>query len=85
MIDYQTMKRMRSLPRITKTLERRIEHDREELLRVRNDLLYEDAQRRRLARRERTLLARMERNTEKLNVLRLEDMKLRQKMAEVIA
>jgi hypothetical protein len=85
MIDYQTMSRMRSLPRIMGTLEEKIEQDREKLQRIRNDLLYEYAQRGRLAWEERTLTAKIERNVEKLHQLRHEEMCARQKMQEVFA
>ena len=85
MINYQTMNRMRSLPLIMGTLEKKIEQDREKLQRIRNDLLYEQAQRGRLAWEERTLMAKIERNVEKLNQLRLEVMNAQQKMQEVLA
>jgi hypothetical protein len=85
MMDYSTMNRMRFLPRKMGTLEEKIEQDRKEIQRIRNDLLYERAQRGRLAWGERTCLARIERNIEKLHQLRLEEMNAQQKMAEVLA
>ena len=84
-MNYAIMKRMRFLPRKIETLEREITKDREKLQRIRNDLLYEYAQRGRLAWEERTLMAKVERNVEKLNQLRLEEMCARQKMQEVFA
>ena len=83
--DYRIMNRLRFQPRLIKTLEQRIERDRDELIRVRNDMLYETQQINALRRHERTCLRRIERNTEELNRLRLEDMKLRQKIAEVVS
>ena len=79
------MNRMRFLPRKIGTLEREIERDREDLQRIRNDLLYETEQHGILRRKERTRVERIERRMEDLNRLRMENMKLRQKMAEVIA
>ena len=83
--DYRIMNRLRFQPRLIKTLERKIERDRDELIRIRNDLLYETQQVNVLRWRERKCLARIEKNTEELNRLRVEDMKLRQKMAEVVS
>ena len=83
--DYRIMNRLRFQPRLIKTLERKIERDRGELIRIRNDLFYEAQQVNVLRRHERTCLRRIERNTEELNRLRVEDMKLRQKMAEVVS
>lgn len=83
--DYRIMNRLRIQPRMISTLEQRIERDRDELIRVRNDMLYETQQINALRRHERTCLRRIERNTEELNRLRLEDMKLRQKIAEVVS
>ena len=77
--------KLRSLPRKIATVERVITQDREKLQRIRNDLLYEYAQRGRLAWEERTLMAKIERNVEKLNQLRLEEMNAQQKMQEVFA
>lgn len=85
MIDYQLMTRLRFQPRVIRTLERRIERDREELQRIRSDLLYETQHVNVLRRRGRTLTGRIERNTETVNRLRLENMELRQKMQEVFA
>ena len=79
------MNRLRFQPRLIKTLERKIERDRGELIRIRNDLFYEAQQVNVLRRHERTCLRRIERNTEELNRLRVEDMKLRQKMAEAVS
>ena len=84
-MNYAIMKRMRFLPRKIETLEREITKDREKLQRIRNDLLYEYAQRGRLAWEERTLMAKIGRNVEKLHQLRLEEMCARQKMLEVLA
>ena len=39
MMNYATMKRMRFLPRKIETLEEKIEQDRKEIQRIRNDLL----------------------------------------------
>ena len=83
--DYRIMNRLRFQPRLIKTLERKIERDRDELIRIRNDLLYETQQVNVLRWRERKCLGRIEKNTEELNRLRVEDMKLRQKMAEVVS
>ena len=83
--DYRIMNRLRFQPRLIKTLERKIERDRDELIRIRNDLLYETTQIKALRRHERTCLRRIERNTEELNRLRVDDIKLRQKMAEVVS
>ena len=83
--DYRIMNRLRFQPRLIKTLERKIERDRDELIRIRNDLLYETQQVNVLRWRERTCLRRIEKNTEELNRLRVDDMKLRQKMAEVVS
>ena len=80
--DYRIMNRLRFQPRMMQTLERKIDRDRDELIRVRNDMLYETQQINALRRHERTCLRRIERNTEELNRLRVDDMKLRQKMAE---
>ena len=66
------------------TLEWKIEKDRKELQGIRNDLIYETSIRRRLRQRETKITLRIERNIEKLHQLRLEDMKLRKKMAEVL-
>ena len=85
MINYQTMNRMRSLPRKIRTLEEKIEQDREEIQRIRNDLLHEKSHKRALRQRETKITLRIERNIEKLHQLRLENMELRQKMAEVCA
>jgi hypothetical protein len=83
--DYVAMARLRFQPRKIRTLERRIERDREEIQRIESDLLYETQRINILRRRERTLTGRIERNTETVNRLRLENMQLRQKMAEVLA
>ena len=83
--DYRIMNRLRFQPRLIKTLERKIERDRDELIRIRNDLLYETQQVNVLRWRERKCLGRIERNTQELNRLQLEDMKLRQKIAEVVS
>lgn len=83
--DYRIMNRLRFQPRMIQTLERKVDRDRDELIRIRNDMLYETQQVNVLRWRERKCLGRIERNTEQLNRLRLEDMKLRQKMAEVLA
>ena len=85
MIEYQTIKRMRSLPRKMRTLERRIQRDGVELQRIRNDLLHETQRINVLRRREKTLTLQIEKNMEKLHQLKLENMQLRQKMAEVLA
>ncbi len=85
MIESALINKLRSLPRKIATVERVITQDREKLQRIRNDLLYEYAQRGRLAWEERTLMAKIERNVEKLNLLRLEVMNAQQKMAEVLA
>ena len=79
------MNRMRSLPLIMGTLEKKIEQDREKLQRIRNDLLYEQTQRGKLAWDERTLMAKIERNVGKRELLRLENMELRQKFLERIS
>ena len=79
------MNKLRFLPGKIETLEREITQDKEELQRIRNDLLYEEAQRGRLAWEDRILMARIEQNIEKLNQLRLEEMNAQQKMAEVLA
>lgn len=83
--DYQIMTRLRFQPKVIRTLERRVERDREELQRIRNDLLHETQHVNVLRRRERTLTGRIERNMETVNRLRLENMELRQKMQEVFA
>lgn len=83
--DYRIMNRLRFQPRMIQTLERKVDRDRDELIRIRNDMLYETQQVNVLRWRERKCLGRIERNTEQLNRLRLEDMKLRQKMAEVVS
>ena len=83
--DYQIMNRLRFQPKVIRTLERRIERDRKEIQRIESDLLYETQRINVLRRRERTLTGRIERNTETVNRLRLENMQLRQKMAEVLA
>ena len=83
--DYRIMNRLRFQPRLIKTLERKIERDRDELIRIRNDLLYETQQVNVLRWRETKCLGRIEKNTEELNRLRVEDMKLRQKMAEAVS
>ena len=85
MMDYSTMNRMRFLPRKIETLEEKIEQDRKEIQRIRNDLIYETSIRRRLRQRETKITLRIERNIEKLHQLRLEGMKARQKIEEVIA
>ena len=85
MIDYQLMTRLRFQPRVIQTLERRIERDRKEIQRIESDLLYETQRINVLRRRERTLTGRIEKNMEKLHQLKLENMQLRQKMAEVLA
>lgn len=83
--DYQIMNRLRFQPRVIQTLERKIDQDREEIQRIRNDILYETQHINVLRRRERTLTLQIEKNTERLNRLWLENMQLRQKMAEVLA
>ena len=83
--DYRLMTRLRSQPRAMETLKRNIEKDRKELQRIRNDLLYETQRINVLMRRERTLVARIEKRTEILNEMRIENLELRQKMAEVLA
>ena len=76
---------LRFVPGKISTLKRRIQRDRETLKKIQNDILYADSQRGRLAWEERTLMAKIERNVEKLNLLRLEVMNAQQKMAEVLA
>ncbi|MHB1708691.1 MAG: hypothetical protein ACYCT2_04365 [Thermoplasmataceae archaeon] len=85
MLDYRTMNRLRFQPRVIETLETRIEKDREELLRVRNDLLYETQHVGHLRQRERTLVSRIESNTDRLHQLKMEVLQLRQRLAEVIS
>ena len=80
-----TINRMRILPRKIETMKRRIEKDRDALQRIQDDLLYEHTQRGRLMFLEKMIAKRIDRNTEKLDLLKQENMKLRQKMAEVIA
>ena len=75
----------RYVPGKIRTLERRIERDRKEIQRIESDLLYETQRINVLRRRERTLTGRIEKNMEKLHQLKLENMQLRQKMAEVLA
>ena len=85
MIESPLINKLRSLPGKIATMEREITQDREKIQRIRNDLLYEYAQRGRLAWEERTLMAKIGRNVEKLHQLRLEEMCARQKMQEVLA
>ena len=85
MTKYPIIDRLRFLPAKIETLEREITRDRKELQGIRNDLMYEHAHIGRLAWEERTLIAKIERNVEKLNLLRLEEMNARQKMQEVLA
>ncbi len=84
MLEFQIMNRLRFHPRKIETLERKIEQDKEELQRVRNDLIYETQQTGFLRRRERTLVRRIEANTIYRDQLRIEVLKLRQRLAEVI-
>ena len=85
MIESPLINKLRFLPGKIEHLEREIKQDREKLQGIRNDLLYEQAQRGRLAWGERTLMAKIGRNVEKLHQLRLEEMCARQKMQEVLA
>ena len=85
MIESPLINKLRFLPGKIEHLEREITQDRKELQGIRNDLIYEHAHIGRLAQRERMLLARIERNVEKLHQLRLEEMCARQKMQEVLA
>ena len=78
--DYRIMNRLRFQPRLIKTLERKIERDRDELIRIRNDLLYETENTGILRRRERTLSDRMEINSEKLRQMKLDGMKMSQEV-----
>ncbi len=80
-----TINRMRILPRKIETMKRRIEKDRDALQRIQDDLLYEHTQRGRLMFLEKMIAKRIDRNTEKLDLLKQENMKLRQKMVEAIA
>ena len=82
---HSPMTALRFQPRIIQTLERKIEQEREELQRIRNDLLYETKQNGILRRKERTYMSRIERNAESLSQLRLQNMNLRQKVQEVIS
>lgn len=83
--DYVAMARLRFQPRVIRTLERRIERDREELYRIRNDIMHGREPARRLKRMERTMVARIGKNTEKLGKMRSEDAKLRQKLSDLIS
>ena len=74
------METLRCQPRVISTLERRIDQDREELSRVREDLLYERENTGTLRRRERTLAGRMEIYSEKLRQMKLDGMKMRQEV-----
>ena len=74
------MGKLRFQPRVISTLERRIDQDRDELSRVREDLLYETENTGILRRRERTLSGRMEINSEKLRQMKLDGMKMRQEV-----
>jgi hypothetical protein len=85
MIESPLIKKLRFLPGKIDTLEREIEQDREELQRIRSDLLCEREYTGRLRRKESTYMSRIERNTERLIQLRLQDMQLRQKMAEAVS
>ncbi len=85
MMRCPTINRMRILPRKIETMKRRIEKDRDALQRIQDDLLYEHTQRGRLMFLEKMIAKRIDRNTEKLDLLKQENMKLRQKMVEAIA
>ena len=74
------MEKLRCQPRVISTLERRIDQDRDELSRIREDLLYERENTGILRRRERTLAGRMEINSEKLRQMKLDGMKMRQEV-----
>ena len=74
------MGKLRFQPRVISTLERRIDQDRDELSRVREDLLYETENTGILRRRERALAGRMEINSEKLRQMKLDGMKMRQEV-----
>ena len=72
--------KLRCQPRVISTLERRIDHDRDELSRVREDLLYETENTGILRRRERTLACRIETSSGKLRQVKLDGMKMRQEV-----
>ena len=74
------MGKLRFQPRVISTLERRIDQDREELFRIREDLLYETENTGTLRRRERTLACRIETSSEKLRQMKLDGMKMRQEV-----
>ena len=67
--DYVAMARLRFQPRVIRTLEGRIERDREELYRIRNEIMHGREPAGRLKRMERTMVARIGKNTEKLGKL----------------
>ena len=83
--DYVAMARLRFQPGKIRTLERRIERDREELYRIRNEIMHGREPARRLKRMERTIATRIGKNSEKLGKMRSEDAKLRQKIQEALA
>ena len=72
--------KLRCQTSVIKTLEGKIDQDRNELSRVREDLLYETENTGMLRRRERTLTSRMEVNGEKLRQMKLDGMKMRQEV-----
>ena len=74
------MGKLRCQTSVIKTLERKIDQDRNELSRIREDLLYETENTGMLRRRERTLAGRMEINGEKLRQMKLDSMKMRQEV-----
>ena len=74
------MGKLRCQTMVILTLERRVEQDRNELSRIREDLLYETENTGILRRRERTLSGRMEINSEKLRQMKLDGMKMRQEV-----
>lgn len=75
---------LRYVPGKIRTLERRIQRDRETLKKIQNDILYADSQRGRLIFLKRMIAERIERNAMELSRLKLESEMAREKIDEVV-
>jgi hypothetical protein len=69
---------LRYQPRIIKSLEHMITEDRDKLLAIRKLLLNENTKM--LRRREQQIMKRIDRNSEMLNTIKLDNLKLRNKI-----
>ncbi len=79
LIPYASvMDQLRYQPRIIKSLEHMITEDRDKLLAIRKLLLNENTKM--LRRREQQIMKRIDRNSEMLNTIKLDNLKLRNKI-----